>query len=455
MSPQDFDTIVIGAGQAGGPLAAAFARAGHRTAMIERRHVGGTCINDGCTPTKTMVASARAAWMARRASMLGVTAGAVSVDLRAVRERKQRIVESFRDGSERRLNDAGVQLIRGGARFTGPHTVVVNDHKLEAERIFINTGGRPALPPIPGLDTVPVLDSTSIMELDELPGSLAVLGGGYIGLEFAQMFRRFGCPVTVIQHGPQVLPREDRDIADAIADILREDGIELLLDTELQSVAGNSDGMIRLVRRGREGIRELCVSHLLVATGRVPNTERLGLDAAGIATDERGFIRVNDRLETNVAGVFAMGDVKGGPAFTHISYDDYRVLRTNLLDGGLASIADRPVPYVVFIDPQLGRIGMTESEARSSGRNVRVATLPMSHVARAIEVGETRGFMKAVIEADTQQILGAAVLGVEGGELMAVLQVAMMGHLPYHRLRDAIWSHPTLAESLNNLFATV
>jgi pyruvate/2-oxoglutarate dehydrogenase complex dihydrolipoamide dehydrogenase (E3) component len=455
MSPQDFDTIIIGAGQAGGPLAAAFARAGHHTAMIERRHVGGTCINDGCTPTKTMVASARAAWMGRRAPLLGVNAGDITVDLRAVRERKQRIVESFRSGSERRLNEAGVKLIRGEARFTGPRTIAVGTRQLEAERIFINTGGRPMLPRIPGLDTVPVLDSTSIMELDALPGSLVVLGGGYIGLEFAQMFRRFGCPVTIIQHGPQILPREDQDIASAIADILREDGIELLLVTELQSVARNNDGMIRLVTRGRDGNREFCASHLLVATGRAPNTERLGLDAAGIATDERGFIRVNERLETNVPGVFAMGDVKGGPAFTHISYDDYRVLRTNLLEGGSASIADRPVPYVVFIDPQLGRIGMTESEARASGRNVRVATLPMSHVARAIEVDETRGFMKAIIDADTQLILGAAVLGVEGGELMAVLQVAIMGQLPYHRLRDAIWSHPTLAESFNNLFATV
>jgi pyruvate/2-oxoglutarate dehydrogenase complex dihydrolipoamide dehydrogenase (E3) component len=290
------------------------------------------------------------------------------------------------------------------------------------------------------------------MELDVLPNHLLVLGGGYIGLEFGQMFRRFGSPVTVVQRGKQLLAREDADVAEEVAKILREDGIEVLLETQAVRVAKDGGGTIRLTVSGPAGERTLSGSHLLVAAGRAPNTEALNLTAAGITTDKRGNIPVNERLETNVPGIYALGDVKGGPAFTHISYDDFRIIKVNLLDGGNATITGRLVPYTVYIDPQLGRVGMTEAEARAQGRRIRIAKMPMSYVARALEMDEPRGFMKAVVDAETGEILGCAVLGVEGGELMSMLSIAMMGKVPYTTLRDAIFAHPTLAESFNNLF---
>ena len=455
---QAYDAIVIGAGQAGVPLSTALAGAGRKTALIERAHVGGTCVNVGCTPTKTMVASARVAHLARRAADYGVHTGPVTVDLERVRQRKRDIVDSFRSGSERRIEQTdGVDLIMGEARFTGARSVEVRRDgaetlRLAADLIFINTGDRPATPPVDGLSRVPTLNSTTIMELDHVPEHLLILGGGYIGLEFGQMFRRFGSAVTIIQRGHQLLAREDADVADEVAKILREDGVEVLLDAEARHVEQDANRALRLTVRQPEGERTLEGSHLLVAAGRTPNTEALDLPAAGVQTDQRGYVQANERLETNVPGIYALGDVKGGPAFTHISYDDFRIIRTNLLDGGHATTADRPVPYTVFIDPQLGRVGLTEEQARQSGRPIRAAKLPMSSVARALEVDETRGFMKAVVDAETQQILGAAILGIEGGEVMAVLEVAMVGHLPYTALRDGVFAHPTLAESLNNLF---
>ncbi|MCI0461191.1 MAG: mercuric reductase [Gemmataceae bacterium] len=459
-TPESYDAVILGTGQAGKPLALALAQAGWKTAVVEQGHVGGTCINVGCTPTKTMVASARVAYLARRAADYGVHAGPVSVDLAAVRRRKQAVVESFRGGSERRLETApGLTFIRGEARFTGPRTIqVVRDGaeplQFGAGKVFINTGGRPALPDLPGPDSVPLHTSTSIMELDELPSHLVILGGGYIGLEFGQMFRRFGSSVTVIHRGDRLLTREDPDVADEVAKILREDGVEVLLRGELLACERPDSRAMKLRVRSREGEYTLTGSHLLAAVGRVPNTDRLNLKAAGVATDERGFIQVNERLETNVEGVYALGDCNGGPAFTHISYDDYRIVRANLLDNANLTTTGRIVPYTVFLDPQLGRVGLTEQQARAGGHKVLVARMPMTWVARALEMDEARGFMKVVVDADSEQILGAAILGIEGGEVMAMLEIAMMGRLPYPRLREGIFAHPTLAESLNNLFGT-
>ncbi|HST05880.1 MAG TPA: mercuric reductase [Chloroflexia bacterium] len=458
---EEYDAIVIGAGQSGGPLSSALAEAGMKTAVIESKLVGGTCINYGCTPTKTMVASARVAYMARRAGDYGVHTGRVTVNMEEVRRRKRRMVVDFRGGSEHRLeNKKGLDLIYGEASFTGPKQIEValrrgGTRRMHADRFFINTGASPSVPPLEGLSSVPFLDSTSVMELDTVPRHLIVLGGGYIGLEFAQMFGRFGSRVTVIQRSAHLLAREDNDVADAVADILREDGVEVLLNTETISVRRAGERSVRLTIRARgERARSILGSHLLVAVGRTPNTGKLNLIAAGVETDERGFIKVNGKLETNVEGVYAMGDVNGGPAFTHISYDDYRILRTNVIQGGNARTTGRMVPYTVFTDPQLGRVGLTETQARAEGYKVRVAKMPMNYVARAIEVSEDSGFMKAVVDGATDRILGCAILGMEGGEIMAMLEIAMMGKLPYTTLKEAIFAHPTLAESLNNLFGS-
>jgi pyruvate/2-oxoglutarate dehydrogenase complex dihydrolipoamide dehydrogenase (E3) component len=376
-----------------------------------------------------------------------------------VRQRKRDIVDSFRSGSERSIERAaGLDLLMGEASFTGPKTLEVllnagETRQLTASTIFINAGERPAKLALAGIENVPTLDSTSIMELDTVPEHLLIIGGGYVGLEFGQMFRRFGSQVTVIQRGAFLLSREDPDVAGEVANILREDGIEVLLETKPVRVEQTAQGTIHLTVQTPAGERTLSGSHLLAAAGRVPNSDWLNLDAAGIQTDKRGSIQVNERLETNAPGIYALGDVKGGPAFTHISYDDFRIIRTNLLENGKASTRERLVPYTVFIDPQLGRVGMSETEARAHGHNIKVAKMPMNYVARALEVDESRGFMKAVVDAGTGQILGCAVLGIEGGEIMAVLQMAMMGKVPYTVLRDAVFAHPTLAESLNNLFS--
>ena len=458
MSESDrFQAIVIGSGQGGTPLCIALANAGLRTALVEREHVGGTCVNEGCTPTKTMVASGRVAYLARRGAEYGVLTGDIRVDMQRVRQRKREIVNSFRDGNQGRIEEtANLELIFGEASFTAPKSVLVRlkgggERALTGERIFINAGDRPAVPALEGLKNVPFLNSASVMELDTVPEHLLVLGGGYVGLEFGQMFRRFGSRVTMVQSGGRLLGREDADVADEVAAIMRQDGIELLLNTTATRV-DKAGEQVRLTVPGGDGSRMIEGSHLLVATGRVPNSDSLNLPAAGIATDNRGFIEVNGKLETNVSGIFALGDIKGGPAFTHISYDDFRILRTNLIEHGEATTEGRLVPYTVFIDPQLGRVGLSEAEARKQNKKIRIAKMPMTSVARALEIDETRGFMKAIVDAGSGQILGAAVLGVEGGEIMSMLELAMMGGLPYTFLRDAIFAHPTLAESLNNLF---
>lgn len=459
MAREAYDAIVIGAGQSGGPLAKTLASAGRKTALIEREHVGGTCINEGCTPTKTMVASARVAYMVRRAAPYGISTGPLSVDMQVIRQRKRDIVESWRGGSEKRFaSTEGLDLLMGEASFIGTKTLMVrmndgSNRELTADTICINVGARPATPSIPGLDTVSTLDSTSVMELGEVPEHLLVLGGGYIGLEFGQMFRRFGSQVTIIQRGEQLLPREDADIAEEVTTILRDDGITVLTEANTTQGEQTADGSIQMRVQTPQGEQVLTGSHLLVAVGRKPNTDLLKGEAAGLEIDRKGLVVTNEYLETNVPGIYAMGDVKGGPAFTHISYDDFRILQKNLLEGGRTSIAGRMVPYTVFMDPQLGRIGLTEAQAREQGYQVRVARMPMAYVARAIEVDETRGVMKVVVDGNTDQILGASILGIEGGEIASMLQVAMMGKLPAAALREGIFAHPTLAESLNNLFS--
>jgi pyruvate/2-oxoglutarate dehydrogenase complex dihydrolipoamide dehydrogenase (E3) component len=369
-------------------------------------------------------------------------------------------VNSFRNGSQGRIEKtANLELIFGEASFTGTKSMLVRlqgggQRALSGEKIFINAGARPGVPRLEGLNDVPFLDSTSIMELDRVPEHLLVLGGGYVGLEFGQMFRRFGSRVTIVQSSGQLLNREDPDIAEEVEKILRQDGVEVILSAKATRVS-LSDGSLRLEVQQQARSTTLVGSHLLVATGRVPNSDTLNLVAADIPTNDHGFIKVNDRLETSSHGVYAIGDIKGGPAFTHISYDDFRIIRANLLENKTASTDNRQLPYALFIDPQLGRVGLTETEARAQSRNIRVAKLPMSSVARALEVDETRGFMKAIVDADSAQILGAAILGIEGGEIMSALQIAMMGKLPYTALRDGVFAHPTLAESLNNLFVAM
>ncbi len=457
---EHYDAILIGAGQCNVPLSRALAEAGRKTALVERVHVGGTCLNEGCTPTKTMIASARAAYMARRSAVYGLHAGPVTVDMERVRQRKRNMVESFVSSSERRIAaTTGLDLLRGEAQFVGPKQVEValtggGSRRLEAGMVVIDTGTRPAVPALPGLDEVPFLNSTSIMELDRVPDHLLVLGGGYVGLEFSQMFRRLGSRVSLVQRGEQLLAREDPDVAAEISRLMCEDGVDVFVEAAAVSAGLAAGGEIELGIRTAHEERTLVGSHLLVAAGRVPNTERLNLTATGVQVDARGYIPVDERLQTGVPGIYAVGDVNGGPAFTHISYDDYRILRANLLQSGSATTRGRLVPYVVYIDPELGRVGLTESEAKAQGLDYRVVTMPMSWVARADETEESRGFLKAVVDAASGQILGAACLAVEGGELMSMIEVAMLGHLPYAVLRDAIFAHPTLAEGLNNLFTS-
>jgi len=461
MTSSHFNTVIIGAGQCGVPLARDLAASGRSTALIEAKFVGGTCINTGCTPTKTMVASARVAYLARRGEDYGVHTGPISIDMLKIRDRKRSIVESFRSSSESRLESTkNLELIHGLASFKSDREILIDlpsgkQTSVTAENIVIDTGCRAKILEIPGLSGTPYLDNESVMELDTVPEHLLVLGGGYIGLEFGQMFRRFGSRVTVLQHDPSLLAREDPEISEAITSILTDDGIEIILSADTERVSSRAGGGISLeIKAGGIG-RTIAGSHLLVAAGREPNTRSLNLKAADVKIDKHGYIVVNDALQTSTPHIWAAGDVKGGPAFTHISYDDYRVIKQTLLTGKPGSIKGRLVPYTLFIDPELGRVGLTEAAAKEAGYTVKTASMPMTHVARALESDETRGLMKAVIDAKTDQILGCSFLGIEAGEIMTVVEVAMMGKLPYTSLRDAIFSHPGLSESLNNLFADV
>ncbi len=459
MQQDDYDLVILGSGQAGNPLATDFATAGRRVALVERAFVSGTCINYGCTPTKTMVASAQRAYQARTAPALGVHTGEVRVEMTEVRARKRRVVEDFRARGEKRFEKGNPELIRGEASFTGPKELMValkggGERRLRAPMIVIDTGTSPRVPDLPGLNQTPFLDNVSITELIEVPEHLLILGGGYIAVEFGHMFRRFGSKVTLIERSSQILGREDADIARAATEILEQDGLVVLTGAHAVRTSEVAKGRVRVeLADGRtvEG------SHLLVAVGRGPNTAQLNLQAAGVALDEHGYIRVTEDLRTNVDGIYATGDVHGGPAFTHVSYDDYRILRDNLLRNGKRRTSDRPLVYVVYMEPQLGRVGMTEAEAleqaKTSGRKVKVARMPMTSVARAIEINETRGLMKVIVDAATEEILGAAVLGDQGGEIMAMLEIAMLGKLKYTVLQDAVLAHPSYAEALNNVFS--
>jgi pyruvate/2-oxoglutarate dehydrogenase complex dihydrolipoamide dehydrogenase (E3) component len=461
-----FDAIVIGAGQAGSPLSQKLADQGWSVALIEQGQLGGTCINTGCTPTKTMIASAQVAHYARQAARWGVEAAEVRADLPRIVARKDQIVGQWRSGLEKKIEDRkNLHWYRGHARFVAPHRVRVGEEELESDRIFIDAGGRPNIPRViasgPGgldegpADKVNYLTNATILDLTELPEHLVVLGGGYIGLEFGQMFRRFGSQVTIVDHNEQILPREDADVADELRKALESEGIRFVLGAEADRVATEGKRIALSVRVGPGAPGSLEGSHLLVATGRRPNSDDLGLDAAGVETDGHGFIRVNSRLETNVPGIWALGDINGGPAFTHISYNDFQIVFGNLIEGRSLSTDNRQVPYCVFTDPQLGRVGLTEKDARATGRPLKIGRMPMSWVARAIERDETAGLMKLVVDAETDRILGAAILGIEGGELIQILGAVMLAGAPYTLLKGAVYIHPTLAEGFWTLMEQV
>lgn len=441
-----YDAIIIGSGQAGIPLAFACTNKGWNVALIERSHLGGTCINTGCTPTKTMVHRAQVAHYARNASRWGVHATDVGVDLKTIIAQKDRIVQGARESHERNIGrNSNITRYRETARFTGPHAIRAGDATLESDRIFINTGARPRIPGIPGIDSAGILTNESIMELTTVPEHLIVLGGGYIGLEFGQMFARFGSRVTIVHTGTQILPREEPEVAAELKRALEEEGIQIVLNARTKHIAreGNT---IRLALEGTDGSVPLAGSHLLVATGREPNTGDLDLEKAGIAMNPDRTVAVNARLETSVPGIWALGDVRGGPAFTHISYNDFQIVQANVLEGGNRSTDQRIVPYCVFTDPQLGGVGMTEREARAKGFHLKIGTVPMTRVARARERDETAGIMKLVVNADNDRILGASVLASEGGETVHVLYTLMLANAPYTLLKGAVYIHPTLAE---------
>ncbi|MVN22795.1 mercuric reductase [Mucilaginibacter arboris] len=455
-----YDAIVIGSGQAGTPLAKKLAKAGKKTALIEKRFVGGTCVNDGCTPTKTLVASARAAFMAKRKD-LGIDVSAYKVDFPAIMQRKNDIVEKSRDGGQKGLEETeNLDLVFGDASFTGKKTLTVKlnaggEEEFSAELIFIDTGAKTSIPKIEGLETVSYLTSTTILDLKEVPESMIIIGGNYIGLEFGQMFSRFGSKITILEKGKTIMSREDADVSEAVTQFLTEEGINIICGAETTKAEKTADGKITLTIKKEDNQQQITASHLLIAAGRSPQTEALNLEQTGVEVDEKGYIKVNDKLETTAAGIYALGDVKPGPAFTHIAYNDHLIVLKNLLENADLSIKGRPVPYCMFTDPQLGRIGLSENEVRKQGLDIKVAKLQMQHVARANEINEKKGFMKAVVDAKTDQILGATVLGYEGGEVMAVLQMAMQGKITAHQLRENIFAHPTLSESINNLFMSI
>ena len=444
---QNFDAIIVGTGQSGPALARRLAAAGQKVAVVERKLFGGTCVNTGCTPTKTLIASAYAAHLARRASDYGVSiAGAIRVDMKAVKARKDAVVGVYRDGLERSLKTLkGCTVYEGHGRFSGASIVSVGDIELSAERIFLNVGGRAVIPPIPGLDRVPYLTNSSMMEVDFLPGHLVILGGSYVGLEVAQMFRRFGSEVSVIEAGSRLIGREDEDISRAVAEFLQKEGIRLYLNSKAIEVKQDGNRFDLTISSG-EQISHIAGTHLLVAVGRRPNTDDLGLEKAGIVTDPRGYITVDDELRTGAPGIWAMGDCNGRGAFTHTSYNDFQIIAGNLLDNERRRVTDRITAYALYTDPPLGCVGMTEAEVRNTGKPALIATLPMENVSRAYEKGETTGFMKILVDRDSEQILGASFLGLSGDEVVHCVLDVMYAKASYKVLQRAMHIHPTVAE---------
>jgi pyruvate/2-oxoglutarate dehydrogenase complex dihydrolipoamide dehydrogenase (E3) component len=451
----EYDAIIIGSGQGGNPLSMALAKRGERVALIESNNLGGTCINTGCTPTKTMVASAQVAFYAREGSRWGVQTSGVAIDMKTVLKRKNERVMSGRTGWEKSVGgDKQPELHRGRARFVGPKQIEVSGKLLSAQRIFIDTGTTPAIPDIDGLSQINYLTNETLLNLEEIPKHLLVLGGGYVGLEFAQMFRRFGSEVTVVQSADQLLPHEDEDIAAALKTALEAEGISFHLSSKVVK-AEQVGSAIRIAIKSVNDTAMLDGSHLLVATGRVPQTQDLQLQKAGVRVNEKGFIVVNERLETTAPDVWAIGDVTGGPAFTHISYNDFQIIYGNLYEGVSLSTKTRLVPYAVFTDPPLGRVGMTEREARNTGKNLKIGKVEMTRVARALEKGETQGLMKLVVDAETDRILGAALLASSGDEVVQILSTLMLADQPYTLLKGAIYIHPTIAEGFFGLMESV
>ncbi|HDR9072587.1 mercuric reductase [Burkholderia vietnamiensis] len=448
---QHFDAIVIGTGQAGPPLAARLAGAGMKVAIVERGRFGGTCVNTGCIPTKTLIASAYAAHLARRAHEYGVSAGPVSVDMKAVKARKDAIAGRSNHGVEQWVRGLDhTTVLQGHARFEQADTVRVGDALLQAERIFINVGGRAQIPPIPGLDTVPYLTNSTMMDVDFVPEHLVIVGGSYIGLEFGQMYRRFGARVTIVEKGPRLIQREDDDVSQAVQEILAGEGIDVQLGANC--LRARRDGERVVVGLDCDGGgREVAGSHLLLAVGRVPNTDDLGLERAGVATDSRGYITVDEQLRTNVPGIWALGDCNGRGAFTHTAYNDYEIVAANLLDDDPRKVSDRIPAYALYIDPPLGRVGMTLAQAKQSGRRLLVGTRPMTRVGRAVEKGESLGFMKVIVDADDHALLGASILGVTGDEVVHGLLDVMAARAPYTTISRAMHIHPTVSELVPTL----
>lgn len=451
-----YDAIIVGSGQGGLPLAQKLADLDWKVALIESGRLGGSCINYGCTPTKTMISSARVAHYARVAPTFGVHPGAVKVSMAEVVARKNEVVDSFRNGLQEGVdNRPNLALYRGHARFTAPHEIAVNGEKLASDKIFINTGTRPRILPIPGIEQIEILTNRNIMDLEEVPEHLIALGGNYLGLEFGQMFRRLGSKVTVIELADQIIPREDPEVSESLRQALEAEGIAFRLGARTTKLAKIKDGLEVTIEKKEGSSETLKGSHLLVSIGQVPNSDDLGLDKAGIATDKAGYIQHDGKLQTNVPGVWVIGDVKGGPAFTHVSYDDYLVLLDNLVHGKNRTIDNRLVPYALYTDPELGRVGLSEREARAKGYNLKIGSLPMAYVARAIERSETAGLMKIVINADNDRILGATILGPDGGELVQILMALMMADAPWTLFENAMFIHPTLAEGFFSLMANV